>query len=165
MWWCLQTIAWNGKAPQLLMIVNDVNVCFFFPLLMWLAISLALMEEKSKITFAVVFSANRPTYYPPRTEKDAKKVKKGKKSKKDAADWLFHLTSQSEYRTLLSQDITYHNFNIGNCHNLSLPLWTMYSAATREVEIDWAAWSKIPSHGYAAVRNAPVSRVSFSCSI
>ena len=51
-----------------------------------MVISLALMEEKSKITFAVVFSANGPTYYPPRTEKDAKKVKKGKKSKKDAAD-------------------------------------------------------------------------------
>lgn len=60
---------------------SAVNAWIFFADVIW--------SRKCPLQ-AVVLSVNGQTYYPPRTEKDAKKVKKGKKSKKDTADcWFF----------------------------------------------------------------------------
>lgn len=127
---------WGGVCRQLHGMAKPLSCCLdFFPL--W-------FEVANHLCRAVVLFVNGQTYYPPRTEKDAKKVKKGKKSKKDTADYWFFTWLET--------------YNLSQLQQL-IPLQGM---RWQSIELHGLTFHHMAMQQYAALQ---WTRASFPCSI
>ena len=121
---------WGGVCRQLHGMAKPLSCCLDF-------------FRKSPL-WAVVLSVHGQTYYPPRTEKDAKKVKKGKKSKKDTADYWFFTWLETYNLSQLQQLIPRQGMR-----------W-------RSIELHGLTFHHMAMQRYAALQ---WTRASFQCSI